>query len=464
MTNPVKFRRPLTQNPFELVTDEPLVEPTPAPPSEPIDSSDEWSNITQENLNTLPQVWTRGLLYVLIALTLAILPWAMFSKVDEVGSASGRLEPKGKTLRLDAAVAGTISRIRVKEGQQVKAGESLVELESTGIVNQLEEAEAKLNGQTDRLAQLQLMRTQQQMTQRTQQQQTQAQALEQAAQVTKTQDNLLANQAAIASANELLQKDQARVDRFRSLQSQGVLSGSQVEDAERTMIENQQRLQQNQAELQQTRSEIQKQQSTYQRLLREGELAQINNLKQDQELQTQISDLQAEIAQTEKQIQSLKYQWQQRILHAPVDGTVFQLPLQNPGAVVQPGTLVAQVAPQGAPIVLRSQMPSEDMGFLRVGLPVKVKFDAYPFQDYGIIPGRLTWISPDSKTIQVGQSRQEVFELEIELAQSYIQAANKRIPLTPGQTATAEVIIRQRRVIDFFIDPFKQLQKGGVNF
>jgi hemolysin D len=52
----------------------------------------------------------------------------------------------------------------------------------------------------------------------------------------------------------------------------------------------------------------------------------------------------------------------------------------------------------------------------------------------------------------------------VELAQPYIQAANKRIPLTPGQTATAEVIIRQRRVIDFFTDPFKQLQKGGVNF
>jgi hemolysin D len=463
MANSVKFRRPLHKNPFEIGTDEPLVEPE-TPTSEPIDSTDEWSNITQENLNTLPKVWTRGLLYILIALTLAVLPWAMFSNVDEVGSAKGRLEPKGKTLRLDAAVSGTIARIRVEEGQPVKAGQSLVELESTVIINNLEEAEAKLNGQTDRLSQLQQMRAQQQMTQRTQQQQNQAQALEQAAQVTKTQDNLLANQEAIASAQTLLQKDQTRVDRFRALQNQGVLSGSQVEDAERTMIENQQRLQQNQAELQQTRSEIQKQQSTYQRLLREGELAQISNLKQDQELQAQIGDLQAEIAQSQKQIQSLKYQWQQRILYAPVDGTVFQLPLQNPGAVVQPGTLVAQLAPKGVPIVLRSQMSSEDMGFLRVGLPVKVKFDAYPFQDYGIIPGRLTWISPDSKLVPIGQGQREIFELEIELAQSYIQTAHQRIPLTPGQTATAEVIIRQRRVIDFFLDPFKQLQKGGVNF
>jgi hemolysin D len=43
------------------------------------------------------------------------------------------------------------------------------------------------------------------------------------------------------------------------------------------------------------------------------------------------------------------------------------------------------------------------------------------------------------------------------------QSDPKRIPLTPGQTATAEVIVRQRRLIDFILDPFKQLQKGGFD-
>ena len=102
------------------------------------------------------------------------------------------------------------------------------------------------------------------------------------------------------------------------------------------------------------------------------------------------------------------------------------------------------------------------VGFLQIGLPVKIKFDAYPFQDYGVVQGLLSRISPNSKIVQTGQSQQEIFELEIELVQSYIQAPNQQIALTPGQTATAEVIIRQRRVIDFFLDPFKQLQKGGV--
>lgn len=49
------------------------------------------------------------------------------------------------------------------------------------------------------------------------------------------------------------------------------------------------------------------------------------------------------------------------------------------------------------------------------------------------------------------------------LNQDNIKSANKAIPLTPGQTATAEVIVRQRRLIDFILDPFKKLQKGGLD-
>jgi HlyD family secretion protein len=95
-------------------------------------------------------------------------------------------------------------------------------------------------------------------------------------------------------------------------------------------------------------------------------------------------------------------------------------------------------------------------------MPVKLKFDAYPFQDYGIVEGRLSSISPDSKITQTAQGPVETFELEIAIARTYIQTQNKRIPLTPGQTATAEVVIRQRRLIDFILDPFKKLQKGGL--
>ncbi len=80
-------------------------------------SRPEWSEATQELLDALPQVWTRGLLYFLLVFVAIILPWAMFSEVDETGTARGRLEPKGNTVKLDAPVAGTVAEINVKEGE-----------------------------------------------------------------------------------------------------------------------------------------------------------------------------------------------------------------------------------------------------------------------------------------------------------------------------------------------------------
>jgi HlyD family secretion protein len=436
----------------------------------PIDS---WSASTKELLDTLPQVWTRGLLYLLVVFVAIALPWAMLSKVDVTSSARGRLEPKGKTIRLDAETAGVVDAIKVKEGQQVKAGQRLVELKSDIVRADLQQAQAKLEGFSNKLTQLQLLENQLQMTARTQRAQNRSQASEQLELINQTQQKSDFNKTAIDSAKELVARDREVVQRYRALQKKGVVSGYQLDEAERRLIENRQNLRQAQSELKQNQTELKKQQSARDRIVRQGELAVIEVEKQIKELKSQSSDTRSQIAQTQNQIKSLQYRQQQSMLDAPIDGTIFQLSVSHPGAVLQSGQEIARIAPKGTPLVLRAQISSKDSGFLRVGKPVKIKFDAYPYQDYGIVPGRVSWLSPDSKAASAqtdnpaqesqAQNREEAFEMEIALDRDYIQAANKRIPLTPGQTATAEVIVRQRRLIDFLLDPFRKLQKSGLD-
>jgi HlyD family secretion protein len=244
----------------------------------------------------------------------------------------------------------------------------------------------------------------------------------------------------------------------------GIISGVQAEDAERAMLETSQRLGQIQSDLAQTRTELQRQSSTYERIQREGEMAVLASQRQLKESQTQMLQLQSEIAATRSQIRLLQLQLQQTALKIPVSGTIFELPVENPGMVLQPGQMVATIAPKGAPLILRAQIDSSQSGFLKVGLPVKIKLDAFPFQEYGIISGKVRWISPNSRQVQTALASQEVFDVEVELSQTFVQAGGKQVRLTPGQTATAEVIIRQKRIIDYFLDPFKRLQQGGVNF
>jgi HlyD family secretion protein len=179
-------------------------------------------------------------------------------------------------------------------------------------------------------------------------------------------------------------------------------------------------------------------------------------------LTTEISTLKSEIQQTQSQIKSLQIQLTQRVIKANIDGTIFQLPIKKAGAVVQTGTAIVEIAPKGSIFILRAQMASDRSSFLKTGLAVKLKFDAYPFQDYGIVPGTLTKISPTTIEIDTPNGKANAYQLEIELNKTCITKNNQCIELHPGDTATAEVIIRQRKVIDFVIDPFKTLAKEGL--
>ncbi|OUL37298.1 HlyD family secretion protein [Nostoc sp. T09] len=480
--------------------------------TETANHTNDWSHSTEELLDALPKRWTHSLLYFLIGFAAIALPWTMLSKVDETGSARGRIEPKGAAQKLDSAVAGSVTAVKVKEGQTVATGQVLVELETGVLKTELQQARAKLEGQQNRLMQLELLKNQLELSIRVQEQQNQSQELEKIAQVNQAQQNLdgkqstynlqklekqaLVNQAQQQissaqndekSAQSRLSIDSRQVSRFNQIVKDGAVSENQVDQlkkeeqeskrlyekatsdikqAQLRLAEEQSRYQttisQLESDIKQAKLRLQEVQSSYKSLLQAGKLTVLKSQEQLKDLQTQIGVLRADIMQSRSQMMSLKLQLEQRTLRSPVDGTVFALPISKPGSVVQSGQMVAQIAPKNTAYVLKAQMPSQQSGFLKKGMPVKIKFDAYPFQDYGVLEGHVSWISPDSKIQETNQGKIEIYELEITLIKPYIEAGNKRISLTPGQTATAEVIIRQRRVIDFVLDPFKKLQKGGL--
>ncbi|WP_315785652.1 HlyD family efflux transporter periplasmic adaptor subunit [Fischerella sp. JS2] len=472
----------------------------------------DWHYATEELLDALPKIWTRGVLYVLLGFTALALPWSVLAKVDETGDARGRIEPQGSTQKLDALVSGSVKAVKVKEGDTVQAGQILLELDSNILQTELQEAQEKLTGLLNQRLHFDVIKNQLQLALSVQKQQNQSQALEKLSQVNQAKQDLeakqslynlqkleklaLLNQAQqqintshndLKSAEGRLSIDSRIVDRFSKLLQDGAVSITQIDQLKKEQQESKQLYQKAQSdvkqaklrlaeeqsryqatinqlesEIKQAKLRLQQEQSNYQSLLQAGKLAILKNQQQLKDLQTQITTLESQIAQGRSQITSLRLQLQQRIVRSPINGTIFELPVSKPGAVVQLGQRVAQIAPKNTPFIIKAQMPSQHSGFLKVGMPVKIKFDAYPFQEYGIAQGKVTWISPDSKVSQTPQGQQESFELNIALDQQYLQNGNQRIPLTAGQTATAEVIIRQRRVIDFVLYPFQRLQKDGL--
>ena len=477
-----------------------------------LSSEDDWSMATKDLLDALPRLWTRGLFYLLIIFTGVLLPWSLLAKIDETGIARGKLEPLAPTVKLDAPVAGTVAAIKVEEGELVKAEQVVLELESKTLHAELQQLQAEQTGQLGRLAQLELIKNQLLVAVNTQQQQNQAQELEKQAQVEQARQNLqgLEALAQTQQAEKLAQIEQFeraldasdanyrlaavaldgatnKASRYQQAYQDGIIPEDRLKDIQQEAAENKERLAQAVSQLKQARSRLKEEQSnykkltqqtaseikqgklrlqeqerSYQSLVHSSKLAILKTEEQLKNLETQIMTLQSEISQNKSKIESVKFQLTQRVVKAPASGRVFHLPVNGAGAVVQPGERIVEIAAEDSPLILKAYMKPTESGFLKVGMPVKVKFDAYPFQDYGVEAGKVIWISPDSKISETAEGKQETFELKIKLEKSYLTGRNQKITLTPGQTATAEVIVRQRRLIDLVLDPFKKLQKGGL--
>ncbi|TAE57117.1 MAG: HlyD family efflux transporter periplasmic adaptor subunit [Nostocales cyanobacterium] len=467
---------------------------------------------TAELLDALPKLWTRGILYVLVSFTIFGLPWAIFSTVDETGSAKGRIEPQGATQKIDAQITGSVKSVKIKVGDTVKSGQVILELDSALLQIELQQIQSKLQELKNRQSQMEIIKNQFQSSISILEQQNKSLQLEKMAQISQAKQNIetklsnnmlqkLESKYLVSqtrqqiesikndhnSAKSRLSIDSNIVKRFSQLVENGAVSLTQVEQLKKEEQESKRIYEKSRSDIQQAELKLQEelnryqvnlnllssdikqaklelaaQENSYQSLVQAGKLEVIKNQEKLKDIQTQITSIRSEIEQTKSQIKSIEMQIQQRIVRSPINGTIFELPITKPGAVVQIGQQIAKIAPKNAQLILKAQIPSQDSGFLKTGMPVKVKFDAYPFQEYGIVAGAVSWISPDAKINQTSTGSIDTYELEIKLSQQYVQNGKKHIPLTAGQTANAKVIIRQRRIIDFVLDPFTKLQKNGL--
>ena len=136
-------------------------------------------------------------------------------------------------------------------------------------------------------------------------------------------------------------------------------------------------------------------------------------------------------------------------------GCVPSISSTQPGDKIQANTPLGGIAPKDARAVVRMEIAERDRAFLREGLPVKLKFTAFPYQRYGFIDGTLVFISPAT---QPGAATKEpVYEGHVTLDRDHYVVAETKYPVRYGMTATAEIVVRERRLIDLALDPFREI-------
>ena len=487
----------------------------PETKSSPSPSSN-WSTSVQTLLDQPPSTLPQTLVLGGMAFCIVFGAWATFGQIDEVGRAQGRLVPKGETYKLDPLDMGKVANIAVKEGQSVKVGQVLVELDTELPAAEVTRLQQLLTASQVELSQKQTLLEKAQLEATTRSEMAQAEirsskaAIAQInAKIAATRSLLEENQVVVAAVKEritrlapltetaekLMEQRQAdakaqkeRLARLAPLLKDGAISKEvvyqaeqnlrdrqnaitqtqlgeatstkeQLYQAQQNLRDRQSAITQNQGDLQQTLAEAARLQAELVRKEAEGRRIQLESQQQIQQLEMNVTQLNAKIAETKNLLASAKTKLQQRFLYAPVDGVVLSLNVRNKGEVVQPGQTVAEVAPQNAPLELSAVLPNSEAGFVKTGMQAQLKLDAFPYQEYGIVSGKVTSISADAKP---DERLGDVYRLKVELDNNHIIANNRPVYFKAGQTASADIIIRRRRIIDLILDPIKQLQKGGI--
>jgi hemolysin D len=419
----------------------------------------QWSpalqTILDQPASSLPgYLWSAGFLF-----TVVFGAWAWLGSVDEVAKASGKLKPQGEVIRVNPLEMGRVARVNVREGSIVRAGDVLFELDTELIDREVERLETVRQSNIAQQLQLQTIAKQVQL---------EAQTKEAIAQTTfdAQQAALSQQKTLVASRKEFLVQlgvdasaQSERLDRLRFYVKEGAIAKEMLFQGESGLRDRQRSMTETQGSVQQALAEIHN--LNVGLVQKRAEAQQINLAAQQQieQMRLQITELQAKINETKVMISAAKASRKQRFIYAPASGKILTLNTKNRGEVLQPGQNMAEIAPKAMPIVLSTLIPSRQAGFIKVGMAVKVKLDAYPYQDYGILPGRVVSLSPDSKPVE---GMGEVYRLDVSLNKDFINVRGHKTILQPGQTATAEIITRHRRILDVLVDPIKKL-KGGVS-
>ena len=166
-------------------------------------------------------------------------------------------------------------------------------------------------------------------------------------------------------------------------------------------------------------------------------------------------------------------------LVAPIDGVAQQLTVTTIGQVVTTGQQLLVLAPAEGPLQVEALVANLDIGFVKMGQEAVIKVDAFPFTRFGALSGKVVRIAQQavdeteakramanvtsssnpapSQTSAPGQPESFVFPVTIELSQTSMKIADTEMPLNPGMTVTAEIKTDSRRVIDYLLSPLAKV-------
>jgi membrane fusion protein, hemolysin D len=433
---------------------------------------------------------SRLMIGTIVLLITVAATWACLGKVDIIAVANGRLIPAGEVKLIQPLEIGVVKQIAVAEGERVRRGDILVELDPTTtaadvdrIARDLMQANldvARLSAQLAADASAfvappdsdpELIRAEQRQLQtELAQHQAKLESVDQQIQAKIAErDESKANIEKIVATLPLLEE---KVRMYKELLERSLTSKVNLIEAQRQLVE-----------------AIHSRTATERHV--ESTVAQVAALIQqrkqtEEELRdADIKEL-AKASQTAAQLSQDGIKARQRTglqtLRSPVDGTVEQLSIHTVGGVVTPAQTLMAVVPDGSKLEAEAILPNREVGFVEVGQPAEIKIETFNYTRYGLLHGTVRLVGHDTlryarpsdaaekdpfaakqQPAANSPERESSYMVRIALKETTIDTERGQMQLGPGMGVTAEIKTGQRRVIEFVLSPILRYRHDSLH-
>lgn len=425
----------------------------------------------------------RAVILALAALLIALLAWSFYGRADVIVSAKGIINPEQEQIRVYVPLKGELVELYVVEGQPVRKGDLLARLNSLDAIQMVGRAQQaqmalKIAEQNYRTfpAKLETMKARVEMLEAQVRANEADYDLQREEGMAKLgdQQRLKLEKARSKYERAAEQREHARqvMEQHRRLFNDEFGGGI----AEKDVVEKQKEFREKEIDADLARMELgefevklgeefaKKQDELRKKyvnvlndrhqLQRELIMVDEEKIKMDTELSRARSD--AELAARIKH-EDIDENDFLRIV-APDDGIVTRISQTQRGAKIDEKTPLLALAPDGARKVLEVEVDQQHAALLKVGMPVRMKIDAFTYLQYGTIEGRLEFIA--DAAFYNRDTKRSVYKARIGMDRTHFDVNNEKVPVRYGMMGTAELVVRQRRLIDIALDPIRNITAG----
>jgi len=406
--------------------------------------------------------WT---MRIIVGMFVVAVTWAALGKLDIVAVAPGKTVVDSRTKVVQPSEVAVVRRILVRDGQQVKAGDLLIELDATATgadfakagdalanarmtaMRQRALAEAIASGKPLRFEPVpgvpEARVAAEQALARSQHEALQARRHNLQALIAQRRAELETTQAGIRPLDE-----SARISRTRAEDYAKLVEGKYVgrhdyllREQERIAAERDLATQRNR--VQEIRSALLAADEELRVLVTDFRQQTLDGLRAAEE---QIGQMNPEVSKAGQRDRLMT-------LRAPVSGTVQQLAVHTVGGVVTPAQALLVVVPSEEALEVEATVLNKDIGFVRPGQAVTVKVESFPYTRYGYLTGKVVSVSHDAaQDEQLGL----VFPARVKLERATLDIDGVEVRLSAGMSLSAEIKTGKRRVIDYLLSPLRQ--------